>query len=464
MFFVYKPGDSHVVNYSNKLFKIMQSGSLKKQRLVCQSLLLLSLFLYTAKPAAAIAVGDLAVIGFNSDAAITTKDFTIVALAHIASGQTIYITDKGWTGVAGGSFIPDITSEGIIQWTTSAIPAGTVIRFVVVAGASPSVSASPSVGTVSIINGWTNTTASTSPFGTTGDQILIYQGSAASPTFIYGFTNSGSIVDVTNGWQTTTVTSNRDSNIPAGLTNGTNAVSFCTLSGSQDNYVYTGSFSGTKIALLASISNKTNWIGDDVTAYNIAPGGTQFPGSQPIFSLSGTLPVSLTGFDATLTAAGVQLSWQTAGESNSRSFIVQHSTDGTRWQPLHTIASAGNSVVMQQYGYLHTNPPAGFNAYRLQCVDIDGSSAWSAILSVNVKPGSATAIRLYPTPAEDILVADMGTLFSAPVAYSILNSAGSIVGKGWLSRPKQSLPVQQLGSGLYYLKVDKQEPVPFMKK
>jgi len=443
----------------------MHTLSMKNQRFVYRLLLLLLLFFPLQKTIAALAVGDLAVIGFNSDGATTTKDFTIVALAAISAGQTIYITDKGWTGLGGGSFIPDITTEGIIQWTTtSTIAKGTVIRFSVTSGASPAVSTSPAVGTVSVINGWTSTSVTGSPFGTNGDQILIYQGSAASPTFIYGFTNSGNTTDVANGWQTTTASANRDSNIPLGLTNGTNAVSFCTVTGSLDNYAYTGTFSGTKSTLLAAISNKNNWAGDDATTYDITPGGTQFPGSQPIFHLFTGLPVVLIDFDAALTNGGVQLNWQTASEANSRSFIVQHSTDGIHWQPLHTLPSAGNSITVQRYSYLHTSPSAGFNGYQLRLVDLDGSSAWSETRSLLVRKASATAIQVYPVPAKDFLVADMGTQFTVPVQYSIINAAGIIAGKGWIRRPQQSLPVQYLGSGLYYLKVDKQQPVPFMKK
>ncbi|WP_299568507.1 T9SS type A sorting domain-containing protein [uncultured Pedobacter sp.] len=257
----------------------------------------LLLTLQVAKPntaAAALAPGDIAVIGYNSDAVVSTKDFTVVTLATINSGETIYFTDKGWTATSGGSFMADINSEGIFSWTTTAtIARGTVINFSVTSGASPNVSATPSVGTISVVNGWTNTSAA-APFGTNGDQILIFQGSTVAPTFIFGFNAGISSADVVNGWQTVATTGNAQSNIPAGLTSGTNAIGFPTTTvTSLDNYAYKGAFTGNKAAVLALICNAANWDGDDAIAYNIVPGsgGGKFPGSNPIFTVN-TKPVA----------------------------------------------------------------------------------------------------------------------------------------------------------------------------
>lgn len=264
--------------------------NLYNKRLIGAAVLVLTLVLAAALPSrAALNKGDIAVIGYNSDAVTSTKDFTVVALATINAGETIYITDKGWTATAGGSFMADITSEGIFQWTvTGTIARGTVINFSVTSGPSPGVVASPSLGTLTVTNGWTSTAAA-APFGTNGDQIIIFQGSPASPTFIFGFNAGISSADVVSGWQTTATTGNALSNIPAGLTNGTNAVGFPTTTvTSLDNYAYKGSFTGSKAAVLALICNTANWDGDDATPYNIVPGsaGGKFPGINPIFSVN----------------------------------------------------------------------------------------------------------------------------------------------------------------------------------
>jgi gliding motility-associated-like protein len=230
---------------------------------------------------AALSVGDIAVIGWNSDPASSTKDFAVVVLASIASGETIYITDKGITL---GAWQSDLATEGIFSWTTtSTIAAGTVIKFSVTSGLSPSVTSSPSVGTLSVTNGWSSTSTA-SPFGNNGDQIIIYQGTSGAPTFIFGYNSGINTIGITNGWNTGGSTANNYCEIPTGLTNGTNAVSHAG-AGALDNYVYTGTTTGTKAALLAAICNSANWSSDDTTPYTFGPGAGQFPGTNPIFTL-----------------------------------------------------------------------------------------------------------------------------------------------------------------------------------
>jgi hypothetical protein len=131
---------------------------------------------------------------------------------------------------------------------------------------------------------WTDTSPSISPFGNIGDQIIIFQGTIAVPTFVFAFNSGIDTTGLINGWNTGGGTANNYSEIPPGLTNGTNAVSLAGAA-ALDNYVYVGPKTGTKAELLASISNASNWTGDDTTPYDLSPGGLNFPGSNPIFTL-----------------------------------------------------------------------------------------------------------------------------------------------------------------------------------
>ncbi|WP_276374880.1 gliding motility-associated C-terminal domain-containing protein [Chryseolinea sp. H1M3-3] len=247
------------------------------------SVIVLIAFFAQIKPArASVNVGDIAVIGWNSDPASSTKTFSVVFLANIFSGETLFFTDKG---ISSGTWQADLATEGIFSLTTtSSIAAGTVIQFSVTSGITPMVSSSPSVGTLTVTNGWISTSTA-SPFGNNGDQIIIYQGSAASPTFIFGFNAGINTIGLTNGWNTGGSTGNNYSEIPAGLTNGSNAVSHGGAS-ALDNYVYTGTKSGSKLSLLTAISTASNWSSDDTTPFDNSPGGTSFPGTNPIFTIS----------------------------------------------------------------------------------------------------------------------------------------------------------------------------------
>ncbi|MFN4246734.1 MAG: T9SS type A sorting domain-containing protein [Flavipsychrobacter sp.] len=243
------------------------------------TLLILLPICYQAK--ATLNVGDIAVIGINCDGT-SSKTFAVVTLAPIASGETIFFTDRA---ILSGSIAPLINSEGTFSLVTSStISAGTVIMFTITGGSTQSVASSPSVGTLTITDGgWTNTTSNACPFGINGDQILIYQ---TGPTFIFGFNNGNNISSVTNGWNTGGSSgTNNYCEIPPGLTNGTNAIGF---GGPAhiDNMMYNGTRTGSKATLLAAICNSSNWISDDVAEYDFSIGGTNFSGSNPIFNLS----------------------------------------------------------------------------------------------------------------------------------------------------------------------------------
>ena len=131
-----------------------------------------------------LSAGDIAIIGYNYDA--SPQEMTIVTLVPISSGTVIRITDYGYdqlTSAFGSTSSSNTSVEGSIAWTvTSAITAGTVIKFSIATGTTPVVTGLP--GTVSI-TGWTSLTTTSSPSPAGGDNWFIFQGS--SPTSIDRF-------------------------------------------------------------------------------------------------------------------------------------------------------------------------------------------------------------------------------------------------------------------------------------
>ena len=164
--------------------------------------------------------GDLAVIAHNND---NSDQVVLVALAPIAQGTVVRITDNGFNGTA------LTTSEGIWTYTfPSAVSAGTTISLL---ANTPGVVAS---GTFEL--------------NTSGDQIIIYQTNGSTNTYIYAFSS--------RSWVTGTI-SLTSSRIPTGLTNGTTARDFST---EVDNGFYNqASTTGTKNVILTSIGTTTKW-------------------------------------------------------------------------------------------------------------------------------------------------------------------------------------------------------------
>lgn len=198
-----------------------------------------------------LSAGDIAITGFNSD---DPDEFSFVLLTDITNTTTINFTDNGW--FSSGSFR---NNEGTVTWTAdSDIACGTEI--VVTGGAS----FSASTGTALETNAGFSLSIN-------GDQILAYQGTDALPTFIYAVHFDGT------GWSTDATNPNTSA-IPAGLTNGTNAVAI----NETDNGTYDCNTTSDFSAVLTAVSNNTNWtpsgtaltLGDCYYSCDTCSGGT----------------------------------------------------------------------------------------------------------------------------------------------------------------------------------------------
>jgi hypothetical protein len=167
-----------------------------------------------------LSAGDIAILQYNADGSPEVMKF--IALKSMESGTTINFTDNGWK--SDNTFR---SNEGIDTWTAvSNIKCGDIITF----------------------------TFTNIALGTNGDQILAYQGSAASPTFIFALNNNGSAT-----WQSS-ATNARNSALPTGLTNGVNAIAITEI----DNAKYDSStLIGSKSAILSAICTNANWGGSN---------------------------------------------------------------------------------------------------------------------------------------------------------------------------------------------------------
>lgn len=199
-------------------------------------LLFFSMMLWHHDAHAQLAAGDLAVIGFNADG---DDEFAVLVLKNIPVNQVIFFTDNGWDASIGTPALR--TGEGTIEWennTGSEISCGSVIYF--------------NDGTdwlvdVGVIN---NTTNGGPFFSTSGDQILIYTGSSASPTFITAINFDGT----SGSWGTGS--NSNTSALPPGLTNGSHAISV----GETDNSVYDcDPVSGSVSTVLTAVMSTSNW-------------------------------------------------------------------------------------------------------------------------------------------------------------------------------------------------------------
>ncbi|MBK7344231.1 MAG: hypothetical protein IPJ06_14750 [Saprospiraceae bacterium] len=156
---------------------------------------------------------------------------------------------------------------------------------------------------------------------------------------------------------------------------------------------------------------------------------------------AGVLPVELTQFNATLIDRNVHLTWATASEINNDYFVVQHSTDGSRFDDLSTLTGAGTSTQSHIYEWLHEHPAAGLNYYRLMQVDFDGQYEYSPIRVVQLGgddvQGSWT---IRPTVTHDQIYLIRTGRESSAADWTILTPEGRQVMRGTVPEGAEQTP------------------------
>jgi len=359
----------------------------------------LALTISTLNASAALSKGDLAVIGMNSDpdAGTTIRSFAVVALNTINAGELIYFTDRGWVNAYGstpGHFVgaltnptPSvvITNEGIFQWQPSVtISAGTVIVFKIDL-ASRTVSAMTGTGTslpsadLSILpNSWTNGTLSANPWPTaTGDQLIIYQGSEVSPSFIFAFNNirlNTAVGTTSNGWHINSAGTepptqlNAYSEVPSDLGTIYSTAFFTNTTNSRyPNEKYNpSSSSGSKATILADITNTANWVNPTApgTAYN--------------FSLGfGANNITQFNLDNTTVPTVMALS-PTSGPTSGGTSVTIIGTNFSGATAVTFGATAATGFTVNSATQITATAPAGTGTVDVRITTTGGTSATSA--------------------------------------------------------------------------------------
>jgi VCBS repeat-containing protein/autotransporter-associated beta strand protein len=233
-----------------------------------------------------LSAGDIAVLGMNSDSVYPNQTWAFVPLVDLSSGTVIQFTDLGVdSSLSGNQFYINTANEGTMTWTVpSTITAGTTLIVTNNSGGNASIadiSSNSYTGVSGSLGG------STAGFLATGDQIIVYQGTAdttVGATFVYAInTGQNGTSIVTGTWITSgALTGQQYSYLPSGLTEGTSAIALTAnnlsgvgTSGSGavygfDNMKYNGITSGTKAQLLAAIGNPANWVGDNTNTYTFS--------------------------------------------------------------------------------------------------------------------------------------------------------------------------------------------------
>jgi hypothetical protein len=184
--------------------------------------------------------GDVLLLGYNAQ---DPDDFSFAPLVNLAPGTQLKFTDNGWLSSGGFRL-----TEGICVYTA---PAGGVPRGAIVSFRADSLCF---------------THPGRFQLATEGDQLLVYQGTEAAPTFLYG-------LGYKKSWST--LVSSNTSALPPGLTAGSSALYVPWANGA---YAADRPRSGTVASLRTYLTAPGSWNGNNtarvswaVTALQVLP-------------------------------------------------------------------------------------------------------------------------------------------------------------------------------------------------
>ncbi len=134
---------------------------------------------------------------------------------------------------------------------------------------------------------------------------------------------------------------------------------------------------GTQVVTLPSLTTATTTARIKVQASN----NIFFDISNNNFSItSAPLPVSLVSLNAYQKNSNIIVEWNVANEVNLNRYEVEKADDGSNFTKVGTLAANNQS----KYAWIDVNAKTGSNYYRLKMIDNDGTTKYSAVVSVKI--------------------------------------------------------------------------------
>ncbi len=167
-------------------------------------------------------------------------------------------------------------------------------------------------------------------------------------------------------------------------------------------------------------------------------------------ALISTLPVKLQSFTASKNNNISIIKWITAQEINSKSFIIERSSNSISWISIGTINAMGNSSSPSYYQYTDATPSKGNNYYRLKMTDTDGEIEYSAIKLISF--ANEIQVAVYPNPATEFITVSTGEAQKKSVVR-LLNASGQpVLTQNFIAQI--TIDIKHLQKGTYFVEVN----------
>ncbi|MFL5740101.1 MAG: kelch repeat-containing protein [Flavisolibacter sp.] len=214
-----------------------------------------------------------------------------------------------------------------------------------------------------------------------------------------------------------------------------------------------GSRSGGSSCMRGATSTSSIFVmfGGDVSGFS------QMSDMWAIGTAQLVLPLQLVDFYANQKDHSIRIEWTTAGEQNFSHFNLQRSVNGNLFKTIATV-EGNKQYAPNRYFYDDASlskPLPHKIYYRLEMVDIDGSSSLSRVALIT--PTEGRTVLISSNPVHDLLHLYIAASGSELIKITITDASGKMVSQ--IERQLQTgsstieLPVSDLNAGLYMLDI-----------
>jgi hypothetical protein len=179
-------------------------------------------------------------------------------------------------------------------------------------------------------------------------------------------------------------------------------------------------------------------------------------GDAPVYKSVTTLvalPVTWMSFSANVEKGNVQLEWVTTRELNNAYFSVERSTDGNNFAEITKVSGQGNTTLTSTYNVTDDAPAAGDNYYRIRQVNYDGTYSYSVTKKVKITKSENGLVSIYPSPAGASIQISVSDVALANTKATIYDMEGHNRIQFALTSGVQTLDIQKLETGIYFIKL-----------
>ncbi len=171
------------------------------------------------------------------------------------------------------------------------------------------------------------------------------------------------------------------------------------------------------------------------------------------------IPVEITSFKADVSGENIELTWETATETNNKGFEVERSSDNDNFTSIGFMDGNGTSAEAHSYSFVDHNARAGKYYYRLKQVDFDGSFAFSEVVEVDFVPTEFSLGQNYPNPFNPATKIKFALPVSAKVGVKVYNVvgqqvAGLINGQFETGLHEVEFDASKFSSGVYFYTIE----------